>query len=122
MSTLSLPSDDLPPAQMTNLDEMLLRQLEEAISKRLYEGCDGVTQSLLTTCEWSVTINASILTLVISSPVIATHWRALNYILPLGNQLGKFSGSAIIRVCPPLGAGEPVEIQVSEITAYRDSL
>ncbi|MGA7935376.1 MAG: hypothetical protein WCA35_17635 [Kovacikia sp.] len=122
MSTLSLPPDDLPPVQITKLDEILLRQLEEAVAKRMYESCDGVTQSLLTTCEWGITITAAALSLVVTCPDTATYRRVLNFISPLGQQLKKFSNSAIIRVYSPLNGGEPVEIQVDEITAYRDLL
>jgi hypothetical protein len=118
----SLPHDDLPPVQATQLDEMLQRQLEEAVAKRLYEGCDGVTQSLLTTCEWAITLSAPTLTLIINCPDTRIYWRGLNYILPIGNQLGKFSSSAAIRICPPANTGAPFEIQVNKITAYRDSL
>ncbi len=95
---------------------MLLRQLEETIAKRLYEGYDGVTQALLMTCEWLITINASALTLAITCPNAASYWRVLNYILPIGGQLGKFSARAIIRVFPPEEMGNPFEIQVDEIS------
>jgi len=115
----SLPSDDLPSAQ---LDGMLQRHLEETIARRLYEACDGVTQALLTGCEWFITTNAPALTLVVNCPDRSTNWRVLNHIAALAQPLETFAPNARIRVCPPAGLGEPLEVRVDEIPVFRDLL
>jgi hypothetical protein len=122
MSKSFLSPDDLPPAEVDQLDGILRRQLEDAIERRFYETCDGVTQSLLTSCEWYITTKALALTLVINCPDLGLNWRVLNNIVPLGTRLEAFSPSARIRISPSVGTGAPFEIRVDEISVYRDSL
>lgn len=122
MNTFFLPPDDLPPAQLSSLDEELRRQLEASTAKHFYEGCDGVTQSVLSSCDWHITSNSSALMLVITCPDMTINWRVLNNIVSIGNQLAQFSGGAKVRICPPEGIGTPFEIRVDEISVYRDSL
>jgi hypothetical protein len=121
MSQPFLPPDDLPPAEVDQLDGILRRQLEDAIGRCFYEACDGVTQSLLTSCEWYITTKAIALTLVINCPDLGLNWRVLNNIVPLGTRLEQFSASARIRISPPVGTGAPFEVRVDEISVYRDS-
>lgn len=121
MNQFSLPADDSPPATITQLDQLLRRQLEAAVSKYFYESCDGVTQSLLISCEWYLTITATALTLVINSPNQVVNWRVLNHIVPIGGYLESFASTARIRVCPPEDVGTPVEIRVDELDIYQDS-
>ncbi|GAB4324493.1 MAG: hypothetical protein OHK0047_08890 [Leptolyngbyaceae cyanobacterium] len=118
----SLPPDDLPPAEALQSDRALHQQLEEAVNKRFYEACDGVTQALLLNCQWSVTITAEALTLIIHCPDITTNWRVLNNIVAIGSVLAVFSPSARICVCPPPDSGIPLEVRVDEISVYRDLL
>ncbi len=118
----SLPPDDLPPAEALQSDRALHQQLEEAVNKHFYEACDGVTQALLLNCQWSITITAKALTLIIHCPDITTNWRVLNNIVAIGSVLEVFSPSARIRVCPPPESGIPLEARVDEISVYRDLL
>ncbi|WP_416674153.1 hypothetical protein [Egbenema bharatensis] len=115
MNPTFLPPDDLPPTQLTALDEKLRQQLEESIAKRFYEACDGVTQSLLCQCKWQITTQAVALTLRIDCVNAAAHWRVLHNLVPLANQLARFSLSAKIHISPPPEIGVPFELQVSEI-------
>jgi hypothetical protein len=117
----TLPPDDLPPERLTPVDALLRRQLENSIGKRFYEGCDGVTQGLLLSCEWYVTIDAKALTLVIACPDQSTNWRILNNMVAIASSLEPLSKQARIRVCPPVGSGDPFEIRVDEISIYQDS-
>lgn len=110
-----LPPDDLPPTAPTELDKALCRQLEDSIAKRFYEACDGVTQALLCQCRWQMTTKASALTLIVECPDAAAHWRVLNNLIPLANQLARFSMNAKIRICPPPELGTTFELQVDEI-------
>lgn len=118
----SLPPDDLPPVEALQSDRTLHHYLEEAVNKRFYEACDGVTQALLLNCQWSITITAEALTLMIHCPDIATNWRVLNNVVPIGNVLQDFSPTGRIRVCPPPDSGIPVEVRVDEISVQRDLL
>jgi len=116
-----LPPDDLPPFQTEQGDVVLRRQLEDSLGRRFYETCDGVTQALLTSCEWYVTTDSTALTLVINCPDTAINWRILNNIVSISTPLAELSTRAKIRVgCP--GGAPPFEIRVDEISLYRDSL
>jgi len=115
----SRPADDLPQSQF---DGAFQHHLEEAIARRLYETCDGVTQALLTGCEWFITTNAPALTLVVNCPNPATNWRILNHIVSLAEALETFAHDARIRICSPVGLGEPLEIRIDEIPVFRDLL
>jgi hypothetical protein len=121
MPELNLSPDDLPPTQITPADETLRRQLEAAIARRLYEACDGVTQSILMSCEWYVTTNALALTLVVICPDASTNQRVLSNLVPLGNQLARFSSSAKLRICSSTTGG-PFELRVDEVSLNWDSL
>ena len=68
MNKPSLLPEDLPPAEATNTDKILRRQLEESTTKHFYEACDRTTQVFLPRCEWYITIQASTLTLEIACP------------------------------------------------------
>lgn len=121
MNQFSLPADDSPPATITQIDQLLQRQLEAAVSKCFYESCDGVTQGLLISCEWYFTTTATALTLVINCPNQVINWRVLNHVVPIGSYLEPFATTARIRVCPPVEVGAPVEIRVDELDIYQDS-
>lgn len=122
MSYLSLHPDDLPPVELGAEDATLRRKLEESIGKRFYESCDGVTQSLLISCEWYVSNSSKGLVLVINCPDQVINWRVLNNVLPIGHCMAQFSQQARIRVCPPPGMGDPFEVRVDELSMYQDSL
>lgn len=119
--TLFLSPDDLPPAQADHFDALLHQQLETSIAKYLFESCDGVTQAVLSSCEWSVTIDASALRLVIRCPDMTVNWRVLNHLTILGMQLAKFSKTARVRLSSP-DESVPFEVRVDEISLYRDLL
>lgn len=122
MNKPSLPPDDLPSAQMTQMDSLLRQKLEESTGKRFYEACDRITQALLSNCEWYVTTNANGLTLVVVCPTIETYWHIVSNIKQLGNRLERFASIAKVRICPPVDKGKPFEIGVDEISDYLDSL
>jgi hypothetical protein len=116
-----LSPDDLPPQQLASDDESLRQQLEGAVARYFYEACDGVIQALLCCCEWSITTQATALTLVITCPDTLTQYRVLNNIELIGTPLGQFTSSARIRICPS-DDETPLEIRVDELSVYRDSL
>jgi hypothetical protein len=118
----TLPSDDLPPSQITSFDRILQRQLEESTAELFYESCDRHLQALLSQCDWYITATANAMNLVINCPNMALNWSILHDIIPIGNQLEKLSPQARIRVCPPTGMGGHFDIRVDELDIYRDSL
>jgi len=121
MSYPNFHPDDLPSTYQDPADGILRRQLEESIGRRFYEACDGVTQGLLTSCEWYFLIEAGVLTLVLDCPDSGTIWRILNNIVALGSHLKLFSDAAKLRICPPISTGSPYDIRVDELSIYRDS-
>ncbi|MBK1986800.1 hypothetical protein A0J48_004455 [Sphaerospermopsis aphanizomenoides BCCUSP55] len=117
-----LPPDDLPPVEVTKQDGMLQMELEQSIGRCFYYGCDGITQVLLSNCQWYMTKNATTLMLIIDCPDIVSYWHIVSNIPQLGNRLERWTKDAKIRVYPPFGKGRPFEIGVNEISAYRDWL
>ncbi|MDM9580832.1 MULTISPECIES: hypothetical protein [unclassified Nostoc] len=117
-----LPPDDLPPAEVTKQDGMLQMELEQSAGRCFYLACDRITRVLLSNCQWYLTTNASILTLIIDCPDLVSYWHIVSNIPQLGNRLERFASNGKIRVYPPFGKGTPFEISVNEISAYRDWL
>ncbi|MDP5338434.1 MAG: hypothetical protein NWQ28_07630 [Nodularia sp. (in: cyanobacteria)] len=117
-----LPPDDLPPTEVTKQDGMLHLELERSIGRCFFHACDRITQVLLSNCQWYLTKNSTTLTLIIDCPDIVSYWHIVSNIAQLGNRLERFTSNAKIRVYPPFGKGQPFEISVNEISAYRDWL
>ncbi|KAB8333041.1 hypothetical protein SD80_014320 [Scytonema tolypothrichoides VB-61278] len=115
-----LSPDDLPPTRVTQLDELLLRQLEEAICKRFFKACSSMTRALLSNCHWYFHINGGSLILVIVSYDMESYWHIANAIPQIVNKLKLFSNTAKIRFCPPSQESIPWEIAVDEISDEKD--
>lgn len=110
--------DDLP-SPSTPFDRVLRLRLEEAVSKYFYASCDRITQLLLVQCEWHFSITEDALMLIINCQNRENYWQILGTIEQLGYFVEQIaSEQAIIRVCPPDLNKIPLEIQVSEISAY----
>lgn len=120
MNPTSLSFDDLPPLELEENDSSLSRQLEEVLSRYFYESCDGVTQALLTNCEWYFTTISTAPTLVINGADRAMSRRVLNHIVAIATALRHFSISARIFVGSSIEAEGSTEIRVDEISAYRN--
>jgi hypothetical protein len=119
MNTPHLAPDDLPPSDWTEQDASLHRKLEEAVNRCFYDSCDGVTQALLTNCQWWFAITASALTLVIHCADQAVNLRVVNNRVAIANLLKPFSKTARIQICPPDGEA-PLDIRVDEVSVYPD--
>jgi hypothetical protein len=115
-----LSPDDLPPTRVTQLDELLLRQLEEAICKSFFKACSPMTRALLSNCHWYFQINGGVLILIIVSYDMESYWHIANAIPQIVNKLKLFSDTAKIRFCPPSKEGIPWEIAVDEISDEKD--
>ncbi|MBD2691886.1 hypothetical protein [Anabaena catenula] len=119
MNKHSLSPDDLPPSQVTYLDEMLIRNLEEVIGKHFYVNCGRIIQVLLSKCQWCIKTNSRGLILIIVCPDREMYWHIVNAIPDVAKKLKQFSQMAIIRIFPPVDKGASWEIGVSEISADR---
>ena len=122
MNKSFLPADDLPPTEVTQLDQILRFQLERSTGRCFYEACDRITQSLLSSCQWYLMTDNSTFKLVIDCPDIVIYWHIVSNITQIGYRLERFASNAKIRVYPPFGKGMPFEISVEEVSAYRDWL
>ena len=122
MTKPSLSSDDLPSSHVDPLDQVWRQQLEALTARYFYEACDGVTQAVLSSCQWSITSNASALTLIITCPNLAVHLRLLNNFGLIAAQLAPFSSGARIRVCSAEEPDQSLEIRVDEASGYLDAL
>ena len=119
MISQSLPPDDLPPVETTNLDTELQRQLEQSTRQHFLECCNRSTHNLLKVCEWTISL-AEGLTLIIHCRDQKINWQVLSHIGALADQLSEFSPGGRIRVYPPTDNGSPFEIRVDERSVYRD--
>ncbi|MEO0536264.1 MAG: hypothetical protein AAF215_20620 [Cyanobacteria bacterium P01_A01_bin.123] len=117
----ALPPEDLPPKVTTDWDAGLRRQLELSTSKHFFESCNGLIQSLLLECRWTIS-TAEVLLLVIHCPDSLTNWRVLNHMAAIAHPLAEFSPHAKIRVYPPSGEGAPFDMRVDERSEYRDRI
>ncbi|MEO3706334.1 hypothetical protein [Trichormus azollae] len=122
MNKHSLPPDDLPPSQVTYLDEMLLKNLDEVIGKHFYGNCNRIIQVLLSHCRWCIKTNSRAVILIILCPDREMCWHIFNAVPDLSKKLKLFSQRAIIGLCPPISKGIPWEFRVSEVSADRDWL
>lgn len=122
MNKCSLPPKDLPSVEITKIDRILRRLLEESTTQHFCEACVVRSQALLSRYEWDITTQASSLTLMLVCPHRDTNWQVFNNIELLGSQLKQIAQSAKIPVCLPTDMGSPYEIAVDEISVYRDSL
>ena len=119
MNPYSLSPDDLPPSRITQIDAMLIRNLEEIIAKHFYANCGRILQALLSRCHWYIVTNSSYFILIIICPDREMYWHIFYAIPNIAKKLKLFSHQAIIRLCPPFYKGTPWEIGVSEISAYK---
>jgi len=98
MKTSMLPPDDLAPTP-TSIDQFLQSQLEEALSYYFYAGCDRITQTLLSRCEWSIE-NLDVPTLTISCPDAETYWYLVGNIKCISDYLSRVTRPSKIEVLP----------------------
>ncbi|MBD2185663.1 hypothetical protein H6S82_02415 [Planktothrix sp. FACHB-1355] len=99
MKTFILPPDDLAPI-CTSVDRDLLSQLQEAVSNHFYAGCDRITQTLLTQCQWSLTTNQDVPTLKIFCPDAETYWDIVGNMENISEYLSRVTQSSRIEVIP----------------------
>ena len=122
MNKSFLHADDLPPTEVTKGDKMLLLELERTTGKCFFLSCDAITQALISSCFWYLTIDAEYLTLVIHAPDIVTYWHIVSNIVQIGVKLEPLASSARIVVNAPPGKGTSFTIGVDEVSAFRDWL
>ena len=115
MYKYSLTPDDLPPVKVTLLDQVLLRQLAEAIGKHFYKSCRSTTRILLSSCHWYFKTNTYPMTLFIFCYDMENYWHVMNAIPYILTMLKQFSNSAKISLSPPVDSGVPWEVGMDEI-------
>ncbi|MCU0570091.1 MAG: hypothetical protein MUF49_26405 [Oculatellaceae cyanobacterium Prado106] len=111
MSSFSF-SDDRPPLQVSSIDRLFHRQLEEVIHHCFWEGCDRITQELLTECDWELHKSLDCLILTIHSPAPLAYWHMVSQSQELEKQLKHFSNNVIIRIIPSSKDGIIYELKV----------
>jgi hypothetical protein len=99
MKTPILPPDDLAPV-LTPLDRSLLLQLKEVVNKQFYNHCDRITQALLTQCQWSITTNSDVPTLMLTCPDAETYWNIVDSIETISRYLSNITHTSRIKVIP----------------------
>ena len=110
-----LSSDDLPSYRMTQLSELLLRQLEEATKKSFFLACERMIRILLSSCHWYFKINSGILTLIMICHDIESYQNIMITIPHLAKKLQRFANKARISVSSPVDNGIPWIINIEEI-------
>jgi hypothetical protein len=110
MSSLPLPSEDLPHSNAAYSDYQWRWQLDESISKLFYDACSNELQSLLAQCKWYTINHAGVLTLVINSPNVTIHENVVNATAAFNRLLERFSQHTNVRVCLPPELETPVNV------------
>lgn len=116
-------------------DGLARQQLEEACRQQIYAACVRQTHfqeertvvtedhnfvaTLLCRCEWKIDTLAHTKTLAIQCPDLNSNWLMLEKIMQFGKVL-KSLAIGKVRVCPPVGRGTPLEIEVDELSINRD--
>lgn len=113
LNSSSLPVDDLPPTPLTEGDRRLFRSLTQALTRKFYEACDGVTQAILINCQWSISLPVGGQPLLaICCPDFATNTRLLHHLGLLAQVLGRFSPKATIQIQVANSKIQALEVQV----------
>ena len=115
-----LPADDLPPQQLELSDRILRQQLDSSLTQRFREQGDRSLLELLDRCDWSITTAANVVTLAIVCPDLATNWQVLEKVIPLGNEMARFSQDAKLRIYSSPEMVDFFEIRVEELSIYRE--
>jgi len=89
------------------------------LAHHFYKSCDHDTQGLLWDCTWGFITTADYPTLLIKCPSTEIYWHILTSLSVLAERMVLFSYHARIRVYPPVGQGDPLELGVKEITAHQ---
>lgn len=115
-----LPADDLPPQQLALSDRILRQQLDSSLTQRFREQGDRTILQLLATCDWWITTAANVVTLAIVCPDSATNWQVLEKVIPLGNEMVRFSQDAKLRIYSSPEMVDFFEIRVEELSVYQE--
>jgi hypothetical protein len=100
-------------------DYQLQLDLDEMTRQYFFSTCDPLLQSILSQCAWRLTSQGKALTLIIVCPTLVLNWLILEKMAAFATVLGGFAESALIRVHPPLGYGEPLEMRVDERSLFE---
>ncbi|MGK7924286.1 MAG: hypothetical protein AB4290_03360 [Spirulina sp.] len=120
MAIPDLPPDDLPPQQLGLSDRILRQKLDLSLTQRFQEQCDPATLQLIAICDWSITTTANVVTLAIVCPDPTTNWQVLEGVVPLGNEIARFSRDAKLRIYSSPEMLDWFEIRVDELSIYRE--
>lgn len=109
----SFPFDDSSPP--VSLDWELGRELDDIASQYFYQDCDPATQNILSRCGWYLSSFFEEPTLVITCNDPVTNWLILKQLMPLATVLYKWLKTAHIRIYPPPGEGNFLDLPITEV-------
>lgn len=116
----NLPPDDLPPQQLELSDRLLRDQLDNSLIQRFQQQCNPTLLQLLTTCGWTITTTANVVTLIIVCPDQTTNWQVLHQVVSLGTLMAQFSQDAKLRIYATPAKLDLFEIRVDELAIYQE--
>ncbi len=116
-----LPPDDLPPSTATPLDRLLRLRLQETAGRRFFEGCDRITQTILSRCRWAITANPDIPTLSITCADTETYWYIISNLEEIATSLRTIADLARIQIYPPIDGCTPMQLDMDELPS-RDQI
>lgn len=121
MTDFLLPPDDSPPVTTTPLDRLLRLRLQETAGQRFFEGCDRMTQTILSHCHWAIAANPDIPTLSITCADTETYWSIISNLEEIASSLRSIADLARIQIYPPVDSGMPMELDADELPS-RDQI
>jgi hypothetical protein len=111
MSDLSPDDFSQQPA-----DGALHQQLGEAIARRFYQTCSGITQLILSGCEWHIDKQGERLSLVVSCGNDMDYWHFISNLPEIERQIKQFTNHFKVQIFSPLTNRTPFELEMAELT------
>jgi hypothetical protein len=96
-------------------DGVLHQQLGEAIARRFYLTCSGITQLILSGCEWQIDKQGERLSLVVHCGSDMDYWHFISNLPEIELQIKQFTNHFKVQIFSPLTNRTPFEMEMAEI-------
>jgi hypothetical protein len=96
-------------------DDALHQQLGEAIAKRFYQTCSGITQLILSSCEWQITKEADCLSLIVICANDMDYWHFISNLPEIESKIKQFTNHFKVQIFSSLTNRIPFEVEMAEI-------
>lgn len=113
MALFNLPDDDQMSAS-SPIDALLYRQLDEAIARNFYDACDGMTQLILSSCDWQIVREGQTLSLVVHCTNDMDYWHFMGSLPQIERYIQQLTHHFKVRIFSPIGQTTPFEFEMAD--------